>query len=138
MKSMVELIRRYNVSPAYLEEVREKYIPLEYLDPRLYKSISRYKNIRRIKDSETGKVYHETWIQKIIDLSNDDQFVTVTKEVEGRLDIISNIYYNTPKLWWIIAIANDIIDPFDVEIGKRLRIPPVVSLYNKGGILSSE
>jgi hypothetical protein len=29
------------------------------------------------------------------------------------LDSISHTYYATSKLWWIIALANDIQDPFD-------------------------
>ena len=35
-----------------------------------------------------------------------------------------------------IALANEILDPFDVPVGTYLRIPPLVSLYNTGGVLS--
>ena len=57
---------------------------------------------------------------------------------EDRLDIISTSFYGTPKYWWVIAMANNIIDPFTLEIGTNLRIPPIISLYNKGGVLSGD
>lgn len=126
------------MSPAYLESYREIFNQVEYLDPRLYKNASRYKNLRRIQDDTTKKIYHENWIQKIIETSENDSYYTVTKAEEGRLDIISNMYYNTPKYWWVVALANYIIDPFDIPVGTYLRIPPLISLYNNGGVLSGK
>lgn len=134
----VELIRRFNVSPAYIAESREKFIPMEFLSPKQYTNACRYKNLRRIQDSETKNIYHETWFQKIIDKSNEDEYFTVSIAEEGRLDIIANKYYNTPRFWWVIALANNIIDPFDVPVDTVLRIPSIVSLYNKGGVFSNE
>lgn len=133
----VELIRRFNVSPAYIAESREKFIPMEFLSPKQYKNACRYKNLRRIQDPETKNIYHETWFQKIIDKSNEDQYFTVSVAEEGRLDIISNKYYSTSRFWWVIALANNIIDPFDIPVDTVLRIPAIVSLYNEGGILSN-
>lgn len=40
-----------------------------------------------------------------------------------RLDIIAHRYYGDEDYWWIIALANRIMDPFTIEIGRRLRIP---------------
>ena len=134
----VELIRRFNVSPAYIAESREKFIPMEFLSPKQYTNACRYKNLRRIQDPETKNIYHETWFQKIIDKSNEDEYFTVSIAEEGRLDIIANKYYNTPRFWWVIALANNIIDPFDVPVDTVLRIPSIVSLYNKGGVFSNE
>lgn len=128
-------IRNENISPAYLAQFREKFYDIEYLSPRVYKDISRYKNVRRIQDESTGKVYHETMNQYLVDESKDDIIFEVNVETENRLDMISQIYYTTPKYWWVIAQANYIIDPFDVPYGTRLRIPPLTSLYNEGGIL---
>ena len=134
----VELIRRFNVSPAYIAESREKFIPMEFLSPKQYKNACRYKNLRRIQDPETKNIYHETWFQKIIDKSNEDQYFTVSIAEQGRLDIIASKYYNTPRFWWVIALANYILDPFDVPVDTVLRIPSIVSLYNKGGVFSNE
>lgn len=122
------------LSPTYLEHVREIFNEVEYIGKVQYKNASRYKNLRTIQ-SDTGKIYHETWFQKFIDYSSEDQYHTVTLDEVGRLDIISNNYYDTPRYWWVIALANYILDPFDVPLGTSLRIPPLTSLYKKGGVL---
>lgn len=124
------------ISPSYLEDMREVFPQLEYGKPRMYDNASRYQTLRTITDPETKKIYHENWIQKFIDESADDQFFTVTKAEEGRLDIIAAQFYGTARFWWIIALANYIIDPFDCKVGTVLRVPPIISLYNKGGVLS--
>lgn len=125
-----------DVSPAYLDEIREKFPEMTYLPKVVYRNNCRYKNLRTIQDPDTGKIYHESWSQKFIDKSADDQYFTVSKAEEGRLDIIATSFYGTPNYWWVIALANYIIDPFDVEAGTTLRIPPITALYNSGGVLS--
>lgn len=35
---------------------------------------------------------------------------------------LSNKYYGTPRLWWIILIANKKQNPFDVISGERVKI----------------
>jgi len=48
---------------------------------------------------------------------------------EGRLDIIAARAYGTTKLWWFIAQANDIFNPFtEMYAGMPLRIPPIERL----------
>ena len=133
----IQLIRRYGVSPAQFEEAREYFPQLAYLEPRIYKNNCRYRNLRRIQDTITGKVYHESWNQKIIELSKADEYFTVSKAEENRLDIIAYNYYSTPKYWWVIALANYIIDPFDIPAYSTIRIPPITALYDKGGVLSN-
>ena len=123
-----------NVLPNFNDNTREHFTGIEYLQPMVYKNASRYKNLRTIQ-SDTGKIYHETWFQKFIDYSREDRYHTVTLDEVGRLDIISNNFYDTPRYWWVIALANYILDPFDVPLGTSLRIPPLTSLYKKGGVL---
>lgn len=123
-----------NVSPSYLSQQREKYKTIKYGSCIMYPNASRYKNLRTIINDD-GNVYHESWFQKTIDYSAEDIYHVVTMVDCNRLDIIANRYYNSPRYWWVIAIANYIIDPFDVPVGTTLRIPPLVSLYNKGGVL---
>lgn len=130
-------VRRTNkVSPSYLEELRDVFEPLTYYVPKDYKNNSRYSKLRRLYDKEKGVYYHETWVQKFVDESSSDQFFTVTESEKDRLDLISYSFYGTSKYWWVIATANYIIDPFDIPVGTYLRIPPILSLYNEGGILS--
>lgn len=50
---------------------------------------------------------------------------TIEHIVRGgeRLDIIAHRYYGDEEYWWIIALANRIMDPFSLTVGSRLRIP---------------
>lgn len=40
-----------------------------------------------------------------------------------RLEVISHRYYGDEDYWWVIALANRIMDPFSIAAGRRLRIP---------------
>lgn len=128
-------IRNSNISPAYLAQFREVFDELEYLQPREYKDVSRYKRVRTIQDKDTAKVYHETMNQYTVDKAEHESTYIVGVETENRLDLISYRCYSTSKYWWVIALANYIIDPFDVPYGTVLRIPPLTQLYNNGGVL---
>ena len=106
---------------------------MHYIKPRKYKNISRYQIYRQISDDS---VYTETFNQTKID-QNNDVYHEVSSSEENRLDIISNKYYSSPDFYWAIALANDIIDPFDVPQGMILRIPKINSLFNYKGPLYS-
>lgn len=67
--------------------------------------------------------------------SNMDVYHEVQREEENRLDIISNKYFGTPEYYWLIALANDIVDPFVVRVGDVLRIPILYSAYEWDGPL---
>lgn len=136
MSNIAYEVKRNNVSPEYISGVREVFEHPTYYEPKRYPNVSRYSSLRRLKDTESGKYYHENWIQKFIKVSAEDQYYTVTLYEKNRLDIVSNMYYSTPKYWWVIAIANNIIDPFDLPIGTNLRIPPIISIYTEGGIVN--
>jgi len=43
----------------------------------------------------------------------------------ARLDLIAEQAYRDPQLFWIIAAANEIEDPFNVPEGTILRIPSI-------------
>lgn len=136
MNNIAYEVKRKNVSPEYISGIREVFEHPTYYEPKSYPNVSRYSSLRRLKDTESGKYYHENWIQKFIKVSADDQYYTVTLYEKNRLDIVSNMYYSTPKYWWVIAIANNILDPFDLPIGTNLRIPPIISIYTEGGIVN--
>lgn len=40
-----------------------------------------------------------------------------------RLDVVAWKYYGDSEYWWVVAIANRIMDPFSLTVGTRLRIP---------------
>lgn len=53
-----------------------------------------------------------------------DTFVTITKEIENRPDILASQLYGNPDLWWVIYEFNGISDPFfELKAGQILRIP---------------
>lgn len=105
-----------------------------YALPRTYEKTSRYSIYRQILD-DNNILYTETANQIIVDDSELDQFHEVLKEEENRLDIISNKYYGTPDYYWIIAMGNNLIDPFIVKPGDILRIPNFSSLKHWKGAL---
>lgn len=106
-----------------------------YLSPRVYSDLSRYSSRRIIVDSSTHYQYHETDNNVSIVESSGDKYVTIDASTCNRIDIIAFRYYGRSTYWWIIALANKIIDPFDLPIGTTLRIPPVSSLYESKGVV---
>lgn len=118
-------VKRLNVSPDYISELREKFQQRKYLDPINYTNNSRYKNLRTLFDEERKVIVHENWNPMAVMEASTDTFYTVALETENRLDIIANTYYDSPRYWWVIALANNIDDPFDVPIGTVLRIPSI-------------
>jgi nucleoid-associated protein YgaU len=124
------------VSPEYLSTVANKYVMVTYSNPRTYSSLSRYSARRIIIDDLTHTEYHETDNDVSIVSSSSDNYYTVDASTEDRLDVIANNYYGRASYWWIIALANKIIDPFTISIGTTLRIPPVSSLYESDGVIS--
>jgi len=90
-------------------------------------STSRYQVLRVVVEDEKYR-YLETFNQVKIPEDSNDQYHVITQREVNRLDIISNNYYQSPEYWWAIALANNLIDPFVIEEGMVLRIPPLTSL----------
>jgi hypothetical protein len=43
---------------------------------------------------------------------------------EHRPDLISNVFYGTPKNWWLLMLVNNISDPFEgFHTNERILIP---------------
>ena len=121
--------------PKYYDTSKKDKKELEYIDKRSFQNLSRYSTTKRIIDDKNNVSYFETINKQQIPESESDTFITVTKETENRLDLISLNSYGNPLFWWIIAIANNIDDPFDIPIGSVLRIPSIYSLYMEGSVL---
>lgn len=49
--------------------------------------------------------------------------VRITVPAGAKLGLIAHEFYSDARLWWVIADASDIIDPFDIAAGTELRIP---------------
>ena len=105
-------------------------------DPILFDYESRYKTYYRIIDLDNNSAIFES--PNDFNLSNTvNKYHVVEPVEEGRLDMISQIYYDDPQYFWVIAMANNIIDPLTVISGSILKIPSLDSLYFKGSPLES-
>lgn len=107
---------------------------LTTLRPRQFTNLSRYRIYNQIVDYTTKSVYLES-TNNVDIIRGGSVYHTVEASEENRLDIISNIYYGTPSLYWAIAMANNIIDPMVIVKGTVLRIPSYESLFVTGGPL---
>lgn len=57
-----------------------------------------------------------------IPAQRDDLIHTVVGA--DRLDLIAQRYYTDPRLWWVIAVANDLEElPTELNVGDDIRIP---------------
>lgn len=75
--------------------------------------------------------YLDTSLHQMSFDERESKNIVITEPLVGRLDLVSDYFYNTPDLWWLIAIANDIINPFeDMFIGQTLFIPPELRFFN--------
>ena len=80
--------------------------------------------------------FYETHEPREIPETPDDFYHQITAGEVGRLDYLAYFYYGDPKLWWVLAQANNVKDPlFGPNAGQIIRIPSVLSLYGNGGVL---
>lgn len=94
--------------------------------------MNRYTNIEN-GVSESGKVFKRNAIYPSIPPTADDLYIIST--VGDRYDILALKFYGDPKLWWIIASANNFNKTSLVlEPGVQIRIPAnkqkAIELFN--------
>ena len=72
-----------------------------------------------------------SYITNVSSLNNNSFYELYEVDNEDFLDNISFKFYNTPQLWWVICIVNNITNPFeDIYPGKALRILKSSYIYN--------
>lgn len=60
-------------------------------------------------------------------MTGKNRLIKLPPGYEGRLDMVSTMVYGTPNLWWVIALANDIMDPEEELIpGALIKVPIIV------------
>jgi hypothetical protein len=85
-------------------------------------SIKRNDYADRLKDIYTNNRIIGSIIYPTIEKENSD--IYIVSRVQDRLDLLANKYYGTPRLWWILAQANQLGEgSFVVKPATRLRIP---------------
>jgi len=97
--------------------------------------VSRYRHLSRYWDRNNNHVI-ECYEKIDIRHKTGDDFHEVTSGEEHMIDLIAHNYYGNENLWWIIAEANKIINPFFIPAGTILRIPSYNNLIGYKGILA--
>lgn len=92
--------------------------------------LSRYNKSRLLLNQDSIPIL-ESWDPPDIPELPEDRFFEVRREHAHRPDLISLMFYGTEQLYWVIAYANQLIDPFaETVVGLKLRIPDRENLFN--------
>jgi hypothetical protein len=74
--------------------------------------------------TETANGRIEWWERNIMATDVTDIEYAVEKFYEGRLDLISSVFYDEPRWWWLIAQYNNMTDPIsETTEGRIIYIP---------------
>lgn len=60
-----------------------------------------------------------------------DQYYVINEPDRLNLPLLAHFFYQQVEYWWIIAIANDISNPFQLKNNTILRIPSEEVILNK-------
>lgn len=86
----------------------------------------KYDNSKLLRD-ENGTRYLNRIEYPVIPIQDSD--ITIRGVIGQRFDNLANKYYGNPKLWWIIARANNQNNgSMYTEISKEYRIPQEIVL----------
>ena len=100
---------------------------LEVTNNDPYLATSRYKGSKYYQRVIAGVgtyVEPEIWKAPEVPDAANDLYTEVLAGEEGRLDLVAMRIYRHDSLWWILALANNIIDPFEeVTAGMQVRYP---------------
>ena len=84
-------------------------------------------------DTEEGKAIVFGLLQDVIVPDATDIVYKVPTGALFRLDLIATTFYGVPDLWWVIARANNLLDPFvGPALGQEIRIPAKSRLAAEG------
>lgn len=69
----------------------------------------------------------DEYIANISDNIRDYDIGFIPAGYEHRPDLISNIYYGSPKNWWLLMLVNNVTDPFEsFKINEQILIPKII------------
>lgn len=85
-----------------------------------------FENLFIVDTDETGSFYYDLTDTLYIDIEGMDpsNFELYTIQKNDTLYSISRKAYDTYSLWWVIAVANNIDDPFELDqlLGEEIKI----------------
>lgn len=66
----------------------------------------------------------EWWERTVFEIDETDRAYVVERKFEGRLDLIAALFLGEPRLWWVIAQYNSVLDPYaEIKEGAVIYIP---------------
>lgn len=77
----------------------------------------------RFMDHVAGEVFFGPRRRQRVPEDPGDPDLRLEATDRTKLAAVSHEFYGTPHLWWVIADASDVVDPFDVAHGTELRVP---------------
>jgi len=81
-----------------------------------------------IRHNGDGKTRYSTLYYPDIPKLDSDQYI-ISKRLD-RMDLIAQVWYNDPKLWWVIQRANNLPGgTLQIPPGERIRIPWPLPVY---------
>lgn len=95
---------------------------------------SRYELFSNIFDEEQSREIKGFLREDIDDLLKTKSYKTITipPGMEYRPDIISNVYFGSPKLFWILVYINKIEDsPEGFYLGREIMIPDINKIKDR-------
>jgi len=105
-------------------------LPVENITKKFLQT-SRYKHTN-IYEGPDDSFYYGVWKVPTIEENPLDTFYTVKFSETRRLDKIADLHYGNINLWWIIALANNILDPFsELTVGDIIRVPNLAYIISK-------
>lgn len=111
-------------------------VTLYEIDPSKYPTC-RYRNHMRYRENDSTEL-PESYDSPTFENKTDDVYYRVESGHANKLDLVasSDDHYSNEELWWVIAEANDIIDPLDVPVGTVLKVPSIKTIYGRRGVLA--
>lgn len=70
--------------------------------------------------------YLDLWVSRDVPASDFDKILVIPPEYNQRPDLLSQVEYGTPRLWWVFCVRNpDLInDPIeDFVAGLEIYVP---------------
>jgi hypothetical protein len=93
------------------------------MNPDTGRPTSRY-NLIRLYVNQESRMVQETWDRLPITPQPEDGYHEVVASEAHRPDLLALAYYGDLNLYWVLAQANQMTDPFaETTVGKKLRIP---------------
>lgn len=103
-------------------------------------NVPRYSRLRfgRMLDVDSIVFWDTLDLPEIVE--QPDDLVHQVTDID-RMDLLAYQYYQDPRLWWVIAVANGMEDiPTHFNVGDQLRIPApryvTQVLFNKANVQS--